>query len=175
MEEEAASTAISWLSTTNYRGAAIITDSQSMLLKTAQGLLKPEWLQNINKSRLQCLKWIFTPGHAGVIGNERADRLAGGAVVGGQLTMGEADVLRALSINATDSEREAGETVERLRELGINRGAAATSRLTGPTRRCWNQHLTGTVSERTLKTLLTWKTEQVWSCPDCCEVDSGSK
>jgi hypothetical protein len=39
---------------------------------------------------------IFVPGHAGVTGNERADRLAGTAVISDGREMDNADVFHAL-------------------------------------------------------------------------------
>ena len=38
-------------------------------------------------SKLQSIVWIFSPGHTGVLGNERADVLAGSAEIRGTLIM----------------------------------------------------------------------------------------
>ena len=42
MEEQAATKALEWISGTVHTGAAIVTDSQSMLRKIERGMLKPE-------------------------------------------------------------------------------------------------------------------------------------
>jgi hypothetical protein len=40
--------------------------------------------------------WILSPGHAGVIGNERADHLADVATVGDGISMYRSDILNAV-------------------------------------------------------------------------------
>ena len=45
---------------------------------------------------LQRLPWIYSPGHAGVSGNEWADRLASTADITSGLQLGRAEVLRGL-------------------------------------------------------------------------------
>ena len=174
MEEQAATKALEWISGTVHTGAAIVTDSQSMLRKIERGMVKPEWLACIERSRLEHLVWIFTPGHAGVAGNERADKLAGSAMVqaGANLQMEEKDVLLALKQKRG---REEGSTVDRLSTLGVREGDAAASTLSGRWRRINNQILTGTVSRCTLAHVLARGTEQIWSCPECRDVNSANK
>jgi len=46
-----------------------------------QGMHYADWKPLITASQLESITWIFSPGHAGVLGNERADVLAGEAVI----------------------------------------------------------------------------------------------
>jgi len=170
MEEDAATAALRWLSSQQHTGAAIVTDSQSMLQKIQQGLLKPEWRQLLSRSHLQTLTWIFSPGHAGVRGNERADELAAKGDIRGPLEMGEAEVFTALTERCGE---EVGDTVERLREFGVDRGDAVKSTTRGEERKILNQQLTGTLSRRILREILRRRTEHMWVCPTCSEVDSA--
>jgi hypothetical protein len=55
---------------------------------------------------------IFVPGHVGVRGNERADRLAGTAVISDSRAMDHADMLHAL--------REAGRVEDSLGDKESN-------------------------------------------------------
>ena len=145
-----------------------------MLQKVQQNLLKPEWVVSIGKSNLKHLKWFFTPGHAGVKGNERADRLAGSAKLGEGIQMGEREVVSALCNRRLD-DMEESETTNRLKGLNIKRGVAAKDDRTGWDRIYHNQVVTGTVSRRILACVLERMTEQVWTCPDCNDVDSAVK
>ena len=43
--------------------------------------LHADWTQHINDSLIRKITWIFCPGHAGVAGNERVDKLAGEAAI----------------------------------------------------------------------------------------------
>ena len=171
MEEEAASAALEWLSDTFHDGAAIVTDSQSMLKKIEQNMLKPEWKKCIEQSHLQSLVWIFTPGHAGVAGNERADRLAGTAAIGEGLLMGEKEVVSALREKVPE---EMNDTITRLQDLGVTRGKAAKDETSGWNRMYRNQTMTGTVGRRNLSYVLKRMTEQIWTCPDCNDGTSAN-
>jgi ribonuclease HI len=52
----------------------------SMLRKIKTRRIRREWLEAIERSNLTAVCFIFVPGHAGVKGNERVDRLADMAV-----------------------------------------------------------------------------------------------
>ena len=82
MEVVAITEAFRWLKDTDYESATIVTDSMSTLEKVRRTMLYDEWKHLIRRSNLSRVVWIFCPGHAGVAGNERADVLAGEAVVG---------------------------------------------------------------------------------------------
>ena len=43
------------------------------------------------------MAWIFCPGHAGVVGNERADKLAGEAVLGEAVPLDPATIVSTLT------------------------------------------------------------------------------
>ena len=62
-------------------------------------MLYADWKATIRESSLERVAWIFCPGHAGVTGNERADKLAGEAKVGGNLTLDPPTVLTAVREN----------------------------------------------------------------------------
>ena len=64
----------------------IVTDSESMLSRVRMGMFRAEWLTSVRKSRVENIVWNFSPGHAGMLGNEQADRLAGSAQLGGLCT-----------------------------------------------------------------------------------------
>ena len=86
MEVRAATEALRFLSENRHRKAVIVYDSMSMLQKVKKGLLYADWFDLISQSQLQSVTWLFCPGHSGVHGNERADKLAGDAVTGDKLT-----------------------------------------------------------------------------------------
>ena len=167
MEVDAATAALKWVSTTGFRCALILTDSQSMLKKIEAGSFRPEWIDLIKASQLRKLVWIYTPGHAGVKGNERADHLAGSADFGEDLEMGEKEILTALY--ELPREEPQSDSVDRLVSLGYKEGDGRKEDLCGETRRRKNQMATGTITMPTLRWLLKWRAEQIWACPDCSD------
>ena len=46
-----------------------------------------DWKPSTTASQFESIVWIFSPGHAGVLGNERADLFAGSAEIRGTLIM----------------------------------------------------------------------------------------
>ena len=79
MEVEAATYAIQWLASqrdAQITHAIILTDSMNLLQKVESGMGCYDWHTAMHSLRLQRLLWIYCPVHAGVSGNERADRLA---------------------------------------------------------------------------------------------------
>ena len=81
MEIKAVTEALKYLQLKNYTRAVIITDSMSTLQKVRKEYLYADWVPLISASSLENVTWIFSPGHAGVRGNERADSLAGDAAI----------------------------------------------------------------------------------------------
>lgn len=132
------------------------------------GKIKPERHESIN-SKLKKLTSIFTPGHAGVKGNKRANKVAGSAATMENHRWNEANLLCEIWLRnestATDSE-----TVQRLKELGIQRGDGCKSTCRSTARYRINQMMTGTISLVTLRWLLKRLTEQLWTCPACNDV-----
>jgi len=62
--------------------AIFVTHSMSTLDLVRQGMHYADWKPLITASQFESITvtWIFSPGHAGVLGNERADVLAGEAI-----------------------------------------------------------------------------------------------
>ena len=58
--------------------------------------------------------WVYCPGHAGVKGNDRADRLAGKATITGGLRLGRPEVLR----HYLRAQSQGHHTIDRLEERG---------------------------------------------------------
>ena len=56
--------------------AIIFTDSRSLLQKVKSGMGSPDWNVSMVDIRLRKLPWVYCPGHAGVEGNDGAERLA---------------------------------------------------------------------------------------------------
>ena len=173
MEVEAVSAAFRWLVNTTYTHVAIVTDSESMLRRVRTGKLRAEWLASIQRSQVARITCIFSPGHAGVLGNEQADRLAGSAKLGGVLMHDRADVAAALWEHVYTSEEQMDyHGLARMRHQGVTRGAGRRSTHRGKARRTYNQMATGTISVGTLRWLLGMGTQRLWECPNCCDVGS---
>ena len=79
MEIQAITEMLKWVQHQTITRLVCLTDSMSTLAKVQSGMLHADWVAAINHSNIQCVRWIFCPGHAGVRGNERADALAGEA------------------------------------------------------------------------------------------------
>ena len=114
--------------------------------------------------RLQGLLWIYCPGHAGVSGNERADRLASTADITSGLQLGRAEVLRGLG-NFLNMDRPEHHSTDRLKERGVLKGSPRHSTLRGCKRSVLNQTNIGTISRATLGRLLRDGTEHAWAFP----------
>ncbi|XP_005106522.1 uncharacterized protein LOC101854436 [Aplysia californica] len=77
MDMKAITEALNWFKTVEYQSAILVTDSMSTLEKVKKHMMYADWQEAIQSSRLTRIVWIFSPGHAGVQGNKRADKLAG--------------------------------------------------------------------------------------------------
>ena len=96
MEVEAVTHAIQWLASqrdAQVTHTIILTDSLNLLQKVESGMGCPVWHTAMHSRWLQRLLWIYCPGHAGVSGNERADRLASTADITSDLQLCRAEVL----------------------------------------------------------------------------------
>lgn len=170
MEVEAVTAALHWISGTSFTGAVVVSDSQSMLHKIQKGRFRYEWMSSIEVSNLQRLTWIYCPGHAGVYGNERADRLASTASIVGELKMDKGDILRSLRDSLLDEDTKIDvESIKRFKQFGVTRCSSRTGCLRGRVRGVFNQRATGTISMHTLRYLLG-ETEHLWVCPECNDV-----
>ena len=96
---------------------------------------------------------VYCPGHAGVKGNDRANRLAGKATLTIGLLLGRFEVLRSLRhyLRAQSQEHH---TIYHLEERGVERVSARRSSLKGRERVIVNQTNIGIVSKATLEKLL---------------------
>ena len=83
----------------------------------------PDWHTATRSLWLQNLLWIFSPGHAGVSGNERADRLASTLNITFGLQLGRAEVLRGLRI-ILNMDRPEQQGIDRLKERELRKEAA---------------------------------------------------
>ena len=70
--------------------------------------------------------WVYCPGHPGVKGNHRADRLAGKATLTSGLLLGRSVVLRSLR-HYLRAQSIGHNTIDRLEERGVERGSARRS------------------------------------------------
>jgi hypothetical protein len=60
--------------------------------------------------------------------------------------------------------------VRRMIEMWVKEGEGRTAVLSGRERKTYNQRITGTISERTLRWLLKRAAEQLCECHDCRDV-----
>ena len=97
MEVKAITEALRYLQPLQFKKALIVTDSMSTLQKVRNEFLYADWMPLISGSSLENITWIFSPGHAGVQGNERADSLAGDAAIDGNLTLDPPAVIQCVS------------------------------------------------------------------------------
>ena len=110
------------------------------------------WLSVVD-CHLRKLLWVYCPGHAGVEENDPADTLAGKAVITRCLRLGSSEVLRSLR-HYLRAQSQGHQTIERLKERGMERGSARRSSLKGRERAIVSQTNIGTVSKATLGKLL---------------------
>ena len=80
----------------------------------------PDWHTAMHSLWLQRLLWIYCPGHAGVSGNERADRLASTADITSGLQLNRAEVLRGLR-NFLNTDKPEHHSIDRLKERGVEK------------------------------------------------------
>ena len=66
----------------------------------------------------------YCPGHAGVKGNDRADRLAGKTTITGGLRLGRSEVLRSLRHKLRAQMKDTTPSIARRRDRGVERGSA---------------------------------------------------
>ena len=141
--------------------AIILTDSMNLLQKVKSGMGSPDWNVSMVDIHLQKRLWVYCPGHAGVKGNDRADRLVGKATIASSLLLGRSEVLRSLR-HYLRVQNQGYHTFDRLEERGVKRGSDRRSYLKGRERTIVSQTNTGTVSKATLGKLLTDGVERLW-------------
>ena len=104
--------------------------------------------------------WVYCPEHAGVKGNDRADRLAGKAVLTSGLLLGRSEMLRSY-LRAQSRHH----TIGRLEERDVERGSARRSSLKGRERAIVNQTNIGSVLKAMLGKILRDGVERIWAFP----------
>ena len=168
MEIKAITEALIYLQRHQKNRAVIVTDSMSTLQKVLNCFVYADWMPIISQGTLERIVWVFTPGHAGVTGNERADSLADAAVVDNNLTLDAPTVIQIVTEQLIKNRpNSSSHTLDRLKEKGICPGDGAKSDNRGSLRRINNQLLMDTVSLQTLRASLKTRSEQVWLCATC--------
>ena len=144
--------------------AILLTDSTSLLPKVKSGMGSPDRnvsMVDIHRRELLCL---YCLRHAGVKGNERADRLAGKGTITSGLRLRRSDVLSSLR-HCLRAQSQGHHTIDHLEERGMERGSARRPSLKGRKRAIVNQTNTGSVSKATLGKLLRDGLERIWAFP----------
>ena len=95
----------------------------NLLQKVKNGMGSPGWSVSVVDIYLRKLLWVHCLGHAGVKGNDRADRLAGKATLTSGLLLGRAEVVRSLR-HYLRAQSQGHHTIDRLEERGVERGSA---------------------------------------------------
>ena len=113
---------------------------------------------------LRRLLWVYCREHAGVKGNDRADRLVGKATLTSGLLLGRSEMLRSLR-HYLRAQSQGHHIIDRLEERGVERGSARRYSLKGRERDMVIQRNIGTVSNATLGKLLRDGVERMWAFP----------
>ena len=98
-----------------------------LIQKMKSGMGSPDWNVPTIDIHLRIFLWVYCPGHAGVKGNDRADRLAGKATLTSGLLLGRSEALR----HHMRAQNQGHHTIDRLEERGVERGSARGSSLKG--------------------------------------------
>ena len=176
MEIKAITEALIYLQSHQKKRAVIVTDSMSTLQKVLNCFVYADWMPIISQGTLERIVWVFTPGHAGVTGNERADSLADAAVVDNNLTLDAPTVIQIVTEQLIKNRpNSSSHTLDRLKEKGICPGDGAKSDNRGSLRRINNQLLMDTVSLQTLRASLKTRSEQVWLYATCKDDNAAPK
>ena len=102
MEVEAVTHALRWIalrgdSRTTY--GIILTDQRACYKTVKSGMGSPDWNMSTVDIHLPKRLLVYCPGHAGLKGNDRADRLAGKAALTSGLLLGKSEVLSIIGGN----------------------------------------------------------------------------
>ena len=176
MEIKAITEALRYLQSNQHKRAVIVTDSMCTLKKIMNCFMYADWMTTISEGTLERIVWIFTPGHAGVIGNERADTLADTEVLDNNLTLDAPTVIQIVTEKLLEKRPPSSSyTLELLKQKGICPGDGARNDSRGSSRRIQNQLLMDTVSIQTLRTTLAARSEQIWQCAFCSDDNGGNR
>ena len=167
LEAEAVTHAIQWLASQQHKqitNTIILTDSMNLLQKVESRMGCLDWHTAMHSLRLQRLLWICCPGHAGVRGNEQADRMASTADITSGLQLGRAEMLRGLR-SFLNMDKPQHHSTDRLKERGVEKRSGWHSIQRGQEWSVFNQTNTGNVSKATLGRLLRDRAECMWAFP----------
>ncbi len=159
MEVEAVRRALNWLYQNHPDGdsAIIATDSMALLSRVQSGWVPDGWKPARKAPIMGKITWMYVPGHAGVVINEKADQLAAACTTPSPLSMYHPDVQllgNHLLVKATTKALANSSEGCRLLEKNTRYGSADSSRRKGPDRCQRNQISTGNISRSTLQLLL---------------------
>ena len=133
-----------------------------------------DWNASLVNIHFRKLPWCTAPGHAGVKGNDRTDRLAGKASLTSSSLLGRSEVLRS-SRHYLRAQSQGHHTIDRLEERGVERGSARRSSSKGRERAIVHQTNIGTVSKATLWKLLRGGVERARAFPNAHIPSQGFK
>ncbi len=154
-EREAFGDALAWMAAhTNVRDKVVIlTDSLSMVSKLEMGLVLETWAVLLRSIDAQVIV-TYIPGHCGISYNEKADQLAGEAVVFGELRREPDDVRCEMERRIRQEEgREQSEywSTLRLQERGWRQGSGTKVLMRGWERGRYTQMETSVLMKSTLR------------------------
>ena len=124
MEVEAVTHVLRWIVSrgdSQITHAIILIDSMSLLQKVKGGMGSHDWNVSMVDIHLLKLLWVYCPGHAGVKGNDPADRLMGKATLTSGLFLRRSEELLTLPAS------QGHHAIDRLEERGVERGSARRS------------------------------------------------
>ena len=121
-----------------------------------------DWIVSVVDILLRIPLWMYCPGHAGVKGNDRADRLARKAIIASDLCLVSSEVLRSLRHNLR-AQCQGHHTIDRLEDRGVESGSTRRSSFKGRERAIVNQTNIRTVSKATLGKSLRYWMERIWA------------
>ena len=159
MELEAITQALGWVQAQTPENKVIIiaTDSRAVLSKIEAGYAPRGWIEAEDALAGKQVIWCYVPGHAGVLLNEHADKLAAQAEPQGHLECYSQDIVCLSRYRhrktSTDSITDSSEGL-RLIEANVPYGASRSSALTGRERCIANQHQKGNTTKANLQILM---------------------
>ena len=107
-----------------------------------------DWNVAMVDTHLRKLLWVHCPGHTGVKGNDRVDKLAAIATLTSGLLFGRSGQLRSLSHHLR-AQSQGHCTIDRLEERSVERESARQTSLKRRERAIVSQTNIGTVSKET--------------------------
>ena len=120
MEVKAVTNVIRWIAS---RGDSRTTHAHRFneftTKKVESGMGSPDWNVSMVDIDFRKLLWVYCPGHAGVKGNDRADRLAGKATLTSVLLLERSEVSRSLR-HYLRAQSQGHHTIDRLEERGVD-------------------------------------------------------